>query len=149
MRKRKTICQKEHYMDMEKLQFSFFAWILPLIPMAALFVFGIMHDRYWWALVILAATWLFFGWLFFWAINQKIIVTETGFTVCRLQKKTCYTNEDVALIERVVFLNKPFKKPIYKIYLMENRVLTINNPRIMDSAEIFSGANMKTTNILD
>lgn len=104
-------------LDMEKEAFLIFLWLLPLIPMMAIFVLFLWYSHISWLILMIA---LF--WFIVWGFIYRIVHTEICFegekiTLCLRKKKYVFSPTDILYIEESTFYTNPLQTHIYKLYM--------------------------------
>lgn len=141
-------------LDTEKEKLVAFIWLLPLIPLLAIFVLFLCYGNFLWVLLLIA-----FGWTILWSCIYRNIRTEICFdgkkiTLLLKQKIYCISVEDVLYIEETMFLGTPHKLYVYKIYLRPNvsnpaAYLLVRNRKIQENVDIlFPGVQIKKNVVL-
>ncbi len=139
---------KKYCLNEEKYLFFYFAWIMPLIPMLTLFVLGLINNYFWWLMVILILVWFsLFGFIFLISVKY-IIILEDCFIITGFRYKGEYRYDDIKLIEKIVYLNYKFRKPIYKLFIKDKEYV-INNNKIIKETNIIENRTIITKEIMD
>ena len=141
-------------LDTEKEEFFAFLWLLPLIPVLAIFLFFLCYGHFSWTLLLIA-----FCWFTIWGYVYRSIQTEICFdgvkVTLRLRRKTYIVSvADILYIEENSFPTNPLKTHEYKIYMQPNvnipsAYLFVRNRKIQNNLrQLFPNIPVKQNIIL-
>lgn len=142
-------------LDSEKEEFFAFLWLMPLIPMAAIFVLFLCYSHFLWVLLLVA-----FFWFAVWGCIYRNIHTEICFegkkiTLGLRRKKYTLFVADIMYIEENSFLTNPLRTYTYKIYIqpkaeIPHTYLFVRNKIIQKNlGQLFPNIPVKRNVILD
>ena len=142
-------------LDTEKEMFFAFLWLLPLIPLATIFVFFLCHNHYSWALLLIILSW-FAVWRHIYQYVHTEIRFEGNKIALRVKRRMYEVSvADILYIEEKIFHGNTFKLHEYKIYMQPNTntpfsYLLVRNRRIQKNLnQLFPGVPIKRNVVLD
>lgn len=118
----------------EKELFFVFLWLLPLIPICAIFTLSLVNNHFSWFLLVVFFIWfIVFGYIYY--CNHYVIVfQDDSFIIKHKKDRKIISYNDVTLVEKIKHLNnlKPNK---YRIHFKgdafhEKNVIVICNKLI-------------------
>ena len=107
-------------LDPEKEMFFAFVWLLPLVPLSAIFALCLFYGHFSWILLLITLSWFILWGCVYRNIRTEICFEGEKITIL-LRKRTYNVSvDDILYIDEYSFLNNPLKMHEYKIYMQPN-----------------------------
>ena len=142
-------------LDAEKEELFAFVWLLPLVPLLAVFVFCLCNGHFSWVLLLIALFW-FALWGYIYRNIQTEICLEGEKITLKLKRKIYIVSiTDIMYIEEYSSLTKPLKTHTYKIYMqpivkIPSAHLLVRNKKIQKNfSQLFPNIPVKKNIVLD
>ena len=142
-------------LDTEKEEFFAFLWLMPLIPMLAIFVLCLCYGNFVWVLLPIAFLW-FVVWGSIYRCNHTEIYFDGGRITLKLKRKM-YTLSvtDIMYIEENIFHGNPLRTHTYKLFIdssveIPSAYLFIRNRKIQKYfSKLFPDIQVKKNIVLE
>lgn len=142
-------------LDTEKEILFAFIWLLPLIPLLAVFLLFLCYGTFLWESLLIV-----FFWFTLWGYIFQYVHTEICFYGDKISLKYRKKNyllsvEDITYIEEDSFLMNPLKTHICKIHVSSNvnfpfTFFVVRNSKIQNNLKLlFPNVHVKQSVILD
>ncbi|MBQ2718429.1 MAG: hypothetical protein IJF75_07525 [Clostridia bacterium] len=138
----------------EKEMFFMCLWILPLIPIIAIFILALVNNSFSWLLILVFILWfIVFGYIYY-CNHCVIIFEEKNFIIKQKNNKQVIQYSNVILIEEIRY-SSALRTNKYKIHLKENclsekKVFVTSNKIIQRKIkDIFKNTEIKVGTVVD
>lgn len=142
-------------LDTEKETFFALLWLLPLIPLVAIFVFCLCYNHFSWVLLLITLSWFAVWWYIYQYVHTEICFEDSKITLKLKRRIYEVSVADILYIEEKSFLTKYFKTHEYKIYMRPNMhmpfsYLLVRNKTIQKNlSQLFPDVPIKRSVVLD